>query len=147
MGWPSWTVHYSNGRGITQTIFCHALPFSALRPGNTASAATTYFQLTKALTDTHTHTHKRARAAAATKLPISPSVSEGVWVRHTGLAGTLWDLLYKNNPVQRKREHLTGLKEYSSVFQSNLYPLYVYNYHSQEFEHLSLYWEKSGRSQ
>lgn len=28
MGWPSWTVHYSQGKGITQTFFPIALPRS-----------------------------------------------------------------------------------------------------------------------
>lgn len=32
MSWPSWTVHYSSGRGIAQTIFCRALRSVSLRP-------------------------------------------------------------------------------------------------------------------
>lgn len=32
MSWPAWTVHYSPGRGITQTIFCRALRSISLRP-------------------------------------------------------------------------------------------------------------------
>ncbi len=32
MSWPAWTVHYSSGRGITQTIFCRALRSVSLRP-------------------------------------------------------------------------------------------------------------------